>query len=677
LNLVKWFSKMRTNLLKIMKKPLNRRSFIKNVGFGAAGLAFSGLPQCREQSVEQPNILLLMTDYQTGRDGPALGHDFLDMPAFDRLCREGAVFERYYSTAPICMPARYSLITGQYPHTHGEQDNQGRWVPEGSPLLMEHLKNAGYYTMGVGKMHFFPWDRMAGFDRRIIADRKGNGKADNQRQDDYARFLARSGLTRFDYLKRQWTGKYPGVYDWPFAESQHIDAFVGDRAREVIERDELPEPWFMWVSFNGPHNPWDPPERFARPYRNLTLPLGRTFPGELSTKPRDHTRLRYNYTPQVVDSLDRDPERRREVLHAIRAGHYGNLTFIDRYVERILEALEKKNLLDKTLILSTSDHGCHLGSHDLIHKGTHYDDSARVPFVVRYPGRVKPQRIKGFAGHVDLMPTLLSVAGARLPAELEGTDLFPLLTEQTKSVQNEAVIEIRNSTSIVTEHWKLGVYPQDGNEGDLYDLTDDPDELSNLFDHPDYRKIREDLLARMLAKNPFLAAEMEKGTSIEESRKSVYILKEKAELPRQEAPVVAGKTFVIKVELQSKMLPELTEKIVEQIEGRTQNGYSLALFKGRPVFTAWHWGEATEVLSPASLPAGRSRIQIRYDSDGSIVLQVEGKIMAQGRAPGPLPVRPGRITEFSAATLRTGSFLSATLQIGDNSPEKMGNNTVS
>jgi len=167
------------------------------------------------------------------------------MPALDRLCKEGMVFTRHYSTAPICIPARYTWISGRYPHYHGAWDNIGRWLPEGTPVLMELLHKAGYQTLGVGKMHFNPWNREAGFDKWISAERKGNGQGDAQRIDDYARFLAQHGKTRWDYLKLQNEAGIFGVYDWPFDESLHIDHFVGSQAKGMIERNELKEPFFM------------------------------------------------------------------------------------------------------------------------------------------------------------------------------------------------------------------------------------------------------------------------------------------------------------------------------------------------------------------------------------------------------------------------------------------------
>jgi len=139
---------------------------------------------CKKELPEKPNILFITTDYHAWEDVPELT-PVLDMPALDRLYKEGVVFENHYCTAPVCMPSRYTIVTGTYPHTHGAWDNTSKWVPDESPILMEELKKAGYHTVGIGKMHFKPWERMAGYDERIIADGQGNWANDTLKQDDY------------------------------------------------------------------------------------------------------------------------------------------------------------------------------------------------------------------------------------------------------------------------------------------------------------------------------------------------------------------------------------------------------------------------------------------------------------------------------------------------------------
>ncbi|HKL67655.1 MAG TPA: sulfatase-like hydrolase/transferase, partial [Bacteroidales bacterium] len=182
------------------------------------------LPACNRSLPAKPNIIIITTDYQAWEDVPELTPE-LKMPALDRLYNEGVVFRNHYCTAPVCMPSRYTLVSGTYPHTHKMWDNGGKWLPDGSPLLMDELNKAGYKTVGIGKMHFKPWDRMAGFDERIIADCQGNWAGDTLKKDDYYYYLKKAGKTRFDYLKYQDSTDLFGVYEWPMADTLNIDYF--------------------------------------------------------------------------------------------------------------------------------------------------------------------------------------------------------------------------------------------------------------------------------------------------------------------------------------------------------------------------------------------------------------------------------------------------------------------
>jgi arylsulfatase A-like enzyme len=228
------------------------------------------------------------------------------------------------------------------------------------------------------------------------------------------------------------------------------------------------------------------------------LPLGSTFPGELKTKPIEYTRHRYGYGRKVFDLIDGEPARRDEVIRAIRAGHYGNLTLIDEQVGRILGALEARGELDETVVIFSSDHGAALGNHNMLHKGTHFDTDVRVPFVVRCPELAEPGVRRGFSAHVDLLPTLISLAGGRVPEEVEGRDLTPMLQDASAAVADFAVMECTLVTSIITDRWKMAFH-HFNNEADLYDLEDDPRELNNLAGRPECAAIERELTEKLVA----------------------------------------------------------------------------------------------------------------------------------------------------------------------------------
>ena len=344
---------------------------------------------------------------------------------------------------------------------------------------------------------------MAGYDVRITAEGKKNGARDTLLQDDYALYLKEAGMTRWDYLKLQGSTSIYGVYDWPFADSLHIDNFIGNQSVRFIQKDSLPQPWFMWVSFCGPHNPWDPPARYTSPYLTMNLPKARSLPGELASKPPDHTRVRYNYTGRLPKYMESVPDSHDSIIHRIRAGHYGNLTMIDEQLGLIIESLKARMQLKNTLIVFSSDHGAHLGDHENIHKGTHYERSAHVPMIAWFPGFISPGRTNSFSAHVDLMPTFLNLAGIVPPESLDGEDLWPLMLDQNEVIKPHVYNEIRGTYSIITHHYKLGITPGDS-AADLYDREDDPDELHNLYGNEAYQPVIDSLLQLMAESRPWL-----------------------------------------------------------------------------------------------------------------------------------------------------------------------------
>lgn len=642
---------------------MKRDEFLKTLGMGAAALPLSRTLMPRygshPKSGDRPNILFITTDYQAGEDLPTTGSPFLNMPNVARLSREGVTCENHYCTAPICMPARATLMTGQYPHTHGIWDNTGKpWPVKEGPQLMRQLSRGGYQTVGIGKMHFNPMKRMAGFDTRIIADNKGNGKYSNKVDDDYAHFLARHGLTRWSYLKHQsWSNLY-GVYDWPYEERFHIDHFVGEQAVQFIKQNRLKAPWFSWVSFNGPHNPWDPPARYSGPYKRMDLPGPRARPHELRDKPADHTRLRYNYTRQVADELDQAaPKEKKNMIHRIRAGHYGGLSFIDSQIGRVLDALDDTGQLDNTIIIYSADHGCQLGDHHNIHKGLFYERSATVPFVVWSPSRFKPKRIQSYGGHVDFFPTVLSLAGIPIPddigRELEGVDISPAFYGDDRGARQRAFLEIRHGTGIVNNRWKFSVYPRDG-DGELYDRQEDPEELYNLFDDHGYRTIRNEMQDQLIAFHPPLEEQIAKMRPLTAgfTPKDEWKLKKGQVLASQQAPYQQGKSIRMSAELKPSG-NSWTDGPILVANIANVHGYAWYINDRHLELAVRRWNKDTVIRSPEPLPMKSIKIAAGLTPGGELTLWIDGDEVSSGLIGGGLPEQPGR-KRITAPALHAG-----------------------
>jgi len=601
---------------------------------------------CRQKLPEKPNILFITTDYQAWEDTPKLT-PVLQMPNLERLSDEGLVFNNHYCTAPVCMPSRYSIVTGTYPHTHGAWDNTNKWVPDDSPILMEELKKAGYRTVGIGKMHFRPWDRMAGFDERIIADAQGNWAGDTLKRDDYYYYLREAGKTRFDYLKYQDSTDIFGVFDWPLDDTLDIDYFVGEETVRYVKDGKLAGPWFLWVSFNGPHNPWDPPARYSEIYLNSDLPSARYTPGELESKPFAHTITRFNYTRKVVDHLDQYPGERDESIRRIRAGHYGGLSWIDEQIGKILDEMDSSGLLENTLVVFSSDHGAHLGDHDNIHKGTHYERSSHVPFIFWWPGVIKKGEFKGFSSHVDIFPTFIDLAGGITPSKVEGKSLLPAMTGRAKASE-QAYLEIIGNTSVVNDRYKFGLYRQ-YREGDLYDRKNDPGEFENLYYKEEYKPVVERLSQQLFDFDPTLREGYESAEEAEDLPTKM-VFKYGDVVGMGKGPYLNNSPFIVTVDIVAEEGDN--GPVITNHEG--PHGFAIYLDKGSVwmAFKTWN-NTGTYKIIPGFTP-GNLSFKCELTQDGLLrVTGDKGELLSSFETDWPKPYQDGR-HEFLTGLYRAG-----------------------
>lgn len=597
---------------------------------------------------KQPNIMFVMTDYQSFEDIPMLT-PYLDMPALGRMCKEGIVFNNHYSNSPISQPARWTIVSGRYPHYHKKWDNGGPWLPEDSPILMKSIKDAGYNTIGIGKMHFTPWNRMAGFDTRIICDCQAS-----LIEDDYEMFLRKNGHTRKDFLKLQNSTDIYGIYEWPMADSLQSDYYVGEQTcryiRKSIKKDK---PWFMWVSFPGPHNPWDAPKEFVEPYLKREIDTIPNFEKDLSEKPYDITVVKCNYTRSVADLFDRYPNRRNEIIHRIRAGHYAKLTFIDRQLQRIIEELKRKDLLDNTIIIFTADHGSNLGAHGLIHKGVAYERSAKVPFIVWAPGLIKKHKVvEGYTSHVDIFPTIMDLIGHSKNKDLEGRSFCSSILGEGNGFK-ESYIEVRDNTSIVTDKYKLILY-RTFNEKEFFDLRKDPYELKNAYTNPKYKHLIDSLTNVLYKFDPNLRSDMLKGAermkyNVHVTHQRIFKVEDGETLRRERAPYFGGKSFEVNFNIKSC----LDNGMLFFTQDGWTHGLSLFVENRKLCVGVMEWGDKSVIKSKDSLPAGSVAVSMRLKSTGELSVYVNDILYINTLSKWPMPVQSGR-HEFFAGVFKVG-----------------------
>jgi len=421
--------------------------------------------------MSRPNILLIFTDQQRSDTIHAAGNPVIRTPHLDRLVKEGTLFENTYTPSPVCVPARCSMIHGQYPH-NTKCSHNGNPMPEDRASFMQALTDAGYRTHGIGKMHFRPNPQaLRGFQSREHQEEM-RGRVED---DDYLKFLHDNG--------------YKHVYDpfGPRGEMYYIPQpaqmpakfhgtnWVGDRAVEFINKAESSQPFFLFASFIHPHPPFSPPTPWNKLYRGPLMPLPKRPDNYESLQTyMNRFQNRYKYRDNGIDN---------NLLRVMKAYYYACISFIDFQIGKMLEALEETGQLDNTLILFTSDHGEFLGDYNCFGKRSMLNSAAKIPMVVRYPERFAEGEVCNTpASLIDVMPTFLNTAGIGTnDFDLDGMDLAEISSSEA---YNDRVVYSQfqwNALGVymaLNQEWKYFYSAPDRREF-LFDRVNDPDEMRN------------------------------------------------------------------------------------------------------------------------------------------------------------------------------------------------------
>lgn len=452
------------------------------------------------------NLLFITSDQQRWDSLPCYGREFMRTPHLDRLASEGMVFDHCYTASPVCVAARGSLLSGQWPSTTGVLNNTQQLDPS-VPTWPKLLAEAGFLTAAIGKMHFNPWDARNGFLERISAEDKRHVYL----QDDFVKFLHLNGHERVHPTRNPGYFESLGAPITPLPKRFHVDAYVGDQAADWIGRHGH-EPFAAWVSFPGPHDPYDPPAEMADLYKDAPIPPPIGSRVELATKPRAQQQAGHgsiNNAMYQIDPTLATPEQHRRW----RAHYFANISLIDEGIGKILQALESTNSLDRTLIIYTSDHGDALGDHGLPYKGFFYDCMARVPLIIRGPGVASGTRCQSLVSHLDLLPLFYRHCGVAAPSSLEGIDASPLLADPTASIRDIVFSEIQGRAMVRDRRFKYAHYANGDSE--LYDMEADPTEERNLATDPaangEAARLRGLLVEHSLHQHVFRAMPLEKS----------------------------------------------------------------------------------------------------------------------------------------------------------------------
>ena len=441
------------------------------------------------------NVLLIMTDEQRWDCVGANGNALIRTPHLDSLARDGISFRHSYTCAMACVPSRASLMSGQYVHAHGvtSTNTDARWLNPDLPTLPGCFSADGYNAVGVGKMHFSPWYTMGGFQRRVFIENP------DEPEDSYHQALEEAGLHR-KFIGHHTPGFGKAFKSMPSSEltpDYHIDGYTGKRGLENLEQlIHKPEPFFLMVSFTGPHEPLDPPAPYDTMYDQASMPVGPYREGELDCLP---AHVMKDITDMGIEHLNLttiSDAKKREMT----AYYYAKITMIDDYIGKLLDTLKAHNLYDDTVILFTSDHGEYLGDHNIYYK-TYFpcDSDCRVPFILKAPGIQAGAPKEALVGNVDIMPTLLDAAGLDIPVTCQGVSVMPVARGEMTDLRDCIITysETGPAYRLRTKEWAY-VYRDGEGHDQMYNLADDPHELNNLAQHPHYAQAADRMRRRLL-----------------------------------------------------------------------------------------------------------------------------------------------------------------------------------
>ncbi|MCK5528955.1 MAG: sulfatase-like hydrolase/transferase [Kiritimatiellae bacterium] len=451
--------------------------------------------------MSKPNLILLITDQQR-YDSIACTHanstirNSLKTPNLDRLCSEGVRFDRGYTPNPVCIPARYNIITGLPAKYHGHFSNSATPLPAEIPCLPQILSDANYLTHAVGKMHFKPMREHHGFNRMELMEETPVYQED----DDYLMYLKSVGCkTMHQHGVRHLLYHQPQQSITP--EEYHGTKWVADRSINFLERASKEDrPFFLKSSWIMPHPPQNNPARLADLYLNKPLPErvkrinGKEDRSDLLPTKRNSHGLGEGF-------IYNDPER----MQRHREQYYASVSFVDEQIGRLLDRLDDLNLKENTLIIFTSDHGEMLGDLDCLQKSAPYEGASHIPFIMRYPGKVKPDTINNrhFVDLNDILPTFLDAAGVQYPGtiKLPGSSLLNPDHGRDRTIQYiENGEGPQRWISLQNSEYKF-IFAFRGGWEALFDLNKDPHEQQNLLLNgvpEEYREIRDSLFKQLV-----------------------------------------------------------------------------------------------------------------------------------------------------------------------------------
>ena len=465
---------------------------------------------------DRPNILWYCTDQQRFDTIGALGNRYVQTPTMDGLVDQGVAFTRAYCQSPICTPSRSSFLTGMYPTRLHNTRNGNESFPTHPPLVTKLLKDSGYECGLIGKLHL-----------------QSSGQRTEPRVDDGYSFFKFSHAPRDDWPEghdyADWVREQGGDLDLLRLSDDHVPPelhqtkWASDMAIDFIDR-ERDTPWLLSVNIYDPHPPFTPPRTYADRFDPIDMPGPHFRDSDLEQQAQLEA---VDFQGEVLTPEQRDAK-------VVQALYYAMIAHIDDQLARILRELDDTGQRDNTVVILTTDHGETLGDHGLMEKGCRfYEGLVRVPLIFSWPGHFSGSlRSNALVELLDIMPTVLELAGLEVPDYVQGKSLLPILCGEAPSDHHRDFVRCEYFDAIDTEsaarptgqlgrvsvghgdkpdsdsfdrqrgswatmyrdqRYKLVVYHGMG-LGELYDLHEDPWEFDNLWDDTAHQSTKADLV---------------------------------------------------------------------------------------------------------------------------------------------------------------------------------------
>ena len=447
--------------------------------------------QADEKKQDQPNILFIMSDDHTSQAISAYGGILADVcptPNIDRIAKEGILFQNCFVTNSICTPSRAAIFTGKYAHKNGVYKFTA--LNQNQPTLPKLMRQAGYQTALVGKYHLH--SNPVGLDYWSILPGQGE-----YHDPDFIEFG--------DQSKTGWVRHGRGT-----RSKGHSTDVIANKALDYLKnRRNTKKPFMFFCHFKAPHDTWEFADRYREFLEDLEIPEPpNLFDNYAGRSDMLKTQLQYigsewgNHTDfeEETGHLEGIAKKKRQYQLYMKK-YLRCVKGVDDNVGRILDYLDKSGLAENTIVIYTGDQGFFLGEHGLYDKRIMYEEALRMPFLVRWPGQVKPgSKCQGMILNIDFAPTILEAAGVASRPDMQGRSFLPLLVGHTPRDWRTSMyyryyfshFETETHYGVRTHTHKL-IYFDRIDQWEMYDLVQDPLEMNNLYNSPDHQQLLNEL----------------------------------------------------------------------------------------------------------------------------------------------------------------------------------------